>query len=127
MSRDRELLTELARFGLATALRTPCGPRRSISSTTPDSISIEVAAHFCCVEAAELLAPPLHTSVAAASDHLGIDVEGGSVRCDDLSMIIDRLLRSPAPQCSLASIALRIPAMPVTAASAAMTGAAAPG
>jgi hypothetical protein len=79
MRRDRELLTELARFGLATALRT-------------------------------------HLR-AAAFDQLD----------DDLSMIIDRLLRSLAPQCSLAPIALRIPAMPVTAASAAMTGATAPG
>ncbi len=37
----------------------------------------------CCVEAAELLAPPLHTSVAAASGQLCIDVEGAGVRSDD--------------------------------------------
>src|SRR5262249_38417488 len=120
---------ELARFGLATALRTHLrGAAFDHLDDARFDEPVEVAAYFCCVEAAELLVPPLRASVAAASDQLCIDVEGAGVRSVDLSMIIDRL----APLAGTAvldgsAIEIRIPAAPITAVSAAMTAAAAPG
>jgi GAF domain-containing protein len=120
---------ELARFGLATALRTHL--RGAAFDQLDDARfdePVELAAYFCCVEAAELLAPSLRVSVAAASDQLSIDVEGTGVRSADLSMIIDRL--APLEGTAVlggSAIEIRIPATPVTAGSAAMTAAAAPG
>lgn len=120
---------ELARFGLATALRTHL--RGAAFDQLDDARfdePVEVAAYFCCVEAAELLAPPLHVSVAAASDRLRIDVGGAGVRSADLSMIIDRLAPLDGTAVLIGSaIEIRIPATSVTAGSAAMTAAAAPG
>lgn len=120
---------ELARFGLATALRTHL--RGAAFGRLDDARfeePVEVAAYFCCVEAAELLAPPLRVSVAAASNQLCIDVEGAGVRSADLSMIIDRLAPLDSTAVLVGSaIEIRITSTPVTAVPAAMTAAAAPG
>jgi hypothetical protein len=120
---------ELTRFGLAAALRAHL---RDAAFDQLDDMrfgpSVEVAAYFCCVEAAELLAPPLHVAVRAGSDQLRIDVQGTGIRSADLSMIIDRLAPLAGDAVLVGSaIEIRIPATPITAESAAMTAAVAPG
>ena len=120
---------ELTRFGLATALRSHL---RSAAFDQLDDVRfdepVEVAAYFCCVEAAELLTPPLRLRVAAARDQLCIGVQGAGVRSADLSMITDRLAPLAGKAVRIGSaIEIRIPVTPITAGSAAMTAAAAPG
>jgi hypothetical protein len=120
---------ELARFGLATALRTHLGGAAfdQLDDARFDE-PVEVAAYFCCVEAVELLAPPLRARVAVETNQLRIDIKGAGVRSTDLSMIIDRLAPLDGTAVLVGTaIEIRIPATPITAVSAAMTAAAAPG
>ncbi len=82
----------LARSGLTAALRSQLADTASVVGTGARfERPVELAAYFCCVEAVELLEPPVQVTVAADDGALTIEVAGSEGRSTDLSLLADRL------------------------------------
>lgn len=119
----------LGRSGLTAALRSQLMDTAAVVGVDARfERSVELAAYFCCVEAVELLDPPIRVAVSVDDSALAIEVAGASVRSTDLSLLIDRL----APLEGLARfgtgprVKIRIPVR-VSAAPTPMSAAVAPG